>query len=135
MPTFNSYFYHRQHRLKHKCLPLDTLYLIQNEWKIRSTWRISQITLEYVLVLDPLIYYRSKSVCHFHFRPKSTSKVYLYWTLMSVRSWSFSQNQLQGNCCILWIDITPGPQKVPKLYFQSYFFIFCHWHLRISIFC
>ena len=86
MPTFNSYFYHRYH----KCLFLDTLYLIQNEWKIRSTWRISQITLEYVLVLDPLIYYRSKSVCLFHFRPKSTSKVYLYWTLMSVRSWSFS---------------------------------------------
>ena len=89
--SVNSYFYHRYHRLKHKCLPLNTLYLIQNEWKIRSTWRISQITLEYVLVLDPLIYYRSKSVCLFHFRPKSTSKVYLYyWTLMSVRSWTFS---------------------------------------------
>ena len=121
MPTFNSYFYHHYHRLKHKCLPLDTLYLIQNEWKIRSTWR-SQITLEYVCTSFGSINLLQVEIrLSLSFPTKVTSKVYLYWTLMSVRSWSFSLADTklawfyQKNeciCCILWTDIAWGIKKL-----------------------
>ena len=33
-----------------------------------------------------------------------------FWPRINIRQW---------NCCILWINIMPGPQNVPKLYLQS----------------
>ena len=46
---------------------------------------------------------------------------FLAWWVLKNRVFAQKSTVVKWNCCILWIDIAPGPQKVPKLYFQSQF--------------
>ena len=43
--------------------------------------------------------------------------------LLGVKVSKLKLNIVQGNCCILSMDLMPGPQKGPKWYFQSKFSI------------
>ena len=45
----------------------------------------------------------------------------LAWWVLKSKVFAQKSTVFKWNCCILWIDIVPGPQKVPKLYFQSQF--------------
>ena len=46
---------------------------------------------------------------------------FLAWCVLKSKIFAQKSTAFKWNCCILWIDIVPGPQKVPKLYFQSQF--------------
>ena len=46
---------------------------------------------------------------------------FLAWWVLKSKVFAQKSTVFKWNCCILWIDIVPGPQKVPKLYFQSQF--------------
>ena len=46
---------------------------------------------------------------------------FLTWWVLKSKVFAQKSTIVKWNCSILWIDIAPGPQKGPKLYFQSHF--------------
>ena len=43
---------------------------------------------------------------------------FLAWWVLISQVFAQKSTAVKWNCCILQIDIAPGPQKVPELYFQ-----------------